>query len=244
MDYPSNINIKLALPTSPLDSFMPLNSIEKASIKDLVSLIKLIKEVASTRAGPPARFLKEHALLALLTLSNSPLGRKSLAQRLGLGEGSVRSLLKKLEAKNLLTSTRAGCQITEEGGRFVKIAQSVLVGPMRVRAGDLTVGAKDAAVLVRGGGAFVDSGLGVRDSAFRAGADGATVLVVREDGVYFPDGIKCPGELQEIATNVAGLLNAREGDAVVIGTAQTYTLAEVGAIAGALWIVERAIRGR
>jgi len=30
----------------------------------------------------------------------------------------------------------------------------------------------------------------------------------------------------------------------VIGTAQTYTLAELGAVAGALWIIERALLGR
>lgn len=223
---------------------MSLNPDERAFSRDLIELIKLINEVASTKTGPPTRFLREHTLLALLTLSDSPLGRKSLAQRLGLGEGSARSLLKRLEARNLLTSTRTGCHITEEGQRLVELIRSVLTGPVRVRAGALTVGAKDAAVLVRGGGAFVDSGLGVRDSAFRAGADGATVLVVRNDGVYFPDGIRCPGELQEIGASVAELLAARGGDAVVIGTAQTYTLAELGAVAGALWIIERALLGR
>ncbi len=206
----------------------------------LADLLSAIDALIPRRIGPEAKFRIEHVVLALLKLHRAGrIGRRKLASELGLGEGSVRSLLKRLVSSGLAESSRAGWGLAPSGEELVESLKRFLVGPIRVRAGNLTVSSKDAAVLVRGGERGVTTGLGIRDAAFRAGADGATVLVLRPDAVYFPDGVKCPGDLQKKAREIAKSLKARTGDAIIIGTSKNYVLAELGAISGAINLLRR-----
>ncbi len=214
---------------------------ETSALADLFSTLEALVE---QKPGPEARFRLMHVVLALIKLGErGRMGRRALASELGLGEGSVRSLLRRLEAAGLAESSRAGWGLTPAGEGLVRSLSRCLRGPLKVRAGDLTVGSRDAAVLVRGGARGVTTGLGIRDAAFRAGADGATVLVLGSDAVYFPDGVRCPGDLQERAGEIARTLEARPGDAIVIGTSGDQVLAELGAVAGALALLKKISKG-
>ncbi len=214
---------------------------ETSALADLFSTLEALVE---PKPGPEARFRLEHVVLALIKLGErGRIGRRALASELGLGEGSVRSLLKRLETAGLAESSRAGWGLTTAGEGLVRSIRRRLRGPLRVRAGDLTVSSRDAAVLIRGGARGVTTGLGIRDAAFRAGADGATVLVLGRDAVYFPDGVKCSGDLQGRAREIARALEARPGDAVVIGTSGDQVFAKLGAVAGALALLKRLSKG-
>ncbi len=203
-----------------------------------------LEALIEPKPGPEARFRLEHVLLALIKLGEKRrIGRRALASELGLGEGSVRSLLKRLEAGGFAESSRAGWGLTTGGEVLLKSLRRHLRGPLRVRAGGLTVSSRDAAVLVKGGARGVTTGLGIRDAAFRAGADGATVLIPKGDAVYFPGGVRCPGELQRRAREIARELEAKPGDAIIIGTSGDHVLAELGAVAGALALLKRVLSG-
>ncbi len=209
---------------------------ESPPLKDLILTLESLVE---KKPGPEARFRAEHALLALIKLRRRRIGRRSLAAELGLGEGSVRSLLRRLGSAGLVESSRSGWGLTRSGEEFVRQLEALLQGPVRVGAGDLTVSSRDAAILVRGGARGVTTGLGIRDAAFRAGADGATVLVLESGDVYFPDGVRCPDDLQRRAREISRILGAGDGDAIIIGTSEDQNLAELGAAAGALSLLRR-----
>ncbi|MEW5995540.1 MAG: DUF4443 domain-containing protein, partial [Candidatus Zixiibacteriota bacterium] len=146
-----------------------------------------------------------------------------LVEKLGVGEGSTRTILNKLKVKRLITSSKGGHSITKNGLKLLK----TLPKYVRVDAGDLTVGKFDVAASVREAARRVKSGVEQRDEAIKAGADGATVLVFFKGKLRFPDSsVEAEGS---VARRLIGALHPEEGDAVVIGSGRTIELAENGA---------------
>lgn len=71
--------------------------------------------------GPKRQFGKLHVLRTLLILEKKKrIGRKELAKKLVLGEGSVRSILKDLNKRGYLESVVAkGHKLSIKGQKFV-----------------------------------------------------------------------------------------------------------------------------
>lgn len=187
-------------------------------------------------AGPLPRFAEAHIRRALeLIAERKRLGRKQLARELGVGEGSVRTILDRLKKQGLITSSRGGHSITEKGrrelGKAFKCAQ--------IDAGDLTVGEVDVATIVRNAAAKLKRGIEQRDEAIKAGADGATVLVFRAGKLQFPDGFLEVNK--EISTELKKIFKPREGDVIIIGTAGDAAKAEAGAMAAARRLSRRGL---
>jgi len=178
--------------------------------------------------GPLPRFAEVHVRMTLeLIAEHQRIGRKQLVEELGVGEGSVRTILNQLKKRGLITSSRGGHFLTAKGER----ALGKLFEFVQVNVGDLTVGKVDIATIVRGAAAKVKRGIEQRDDAIKAGADGATVLIFKRGRLRFPDGffeVK-----KETSDALLKVLRPREGDIVVIGTAGDAVKAEAGAKAAA-----------
>lgn len=182
----------------------------------------------TSAVGPLPRFAEVHVRRALeLIAEHKTIGRKQLAQKLGIGEGSMRTILNQLKKQSLITSSRGGHSLTAKG-------RSALGKPLefvQINAGDLTVGDVDVATIVRGVAAKVKRGIEQRDEAIKAGADGATVLVFRAGKLQFPDGF---ARVEKgLVESLIKTFTPREGDAIIIGTAQDLAKAEAGAGAAA-----------
>jgi len=184
--------------------------------------------VALSTIGPLPRFAEVHVRRALeLIAEYKTIGRKQLTKKLGVGEGSVRTILNQLKKQGFITSSRGGHTLTAKGrrslGKPLKFVQ--------VDAGDLTVGEVDVATIVRGAAAKLKRGVEQRDEAIKAGANGATVLVFKAGKLQFPDGF---AEVRrEMGDAILEALKPREGDVIVIGTAESAAKAEEGARAAA-----------
>lgn len=176
--------------------------------------------------GPLPRFGEVHVRRALEQMEGGRISRKELCRRLGLGEGSVRSILKKLKREGLVVSSRAGHTLTPKG-------RLRLGGPLtflRVEAGGLTVGKVDVATVVRRAAGRVRKGVEQRDEAIKVGARGATVLVFRRGRFEIPGlRLKVGKELEHQLMR----FRPREGDVVIIGTGDDLRSAEEGARAAA-----------
>ena len=187
----------------------------------------------TSAVGPLPRFAEVHVRKALeLIAEHKTIGRKQLAKKLGVGEGSMRTILNQLKKQSLITSSRGGHTLTANG-------RSALGKPLefvQVDAGDLTVGDVDVATIVQGVAAKVKKGIEQRDEAIKAGADGATVLVFKAGKLQFPDGFT------KVDEKVVGLIKTfepRNGDVVIIGTGSDAIKAEVGARAAARTLTTR-----
>lgn len=178
--------------------------------------------------GPLPRFADLHVKMALeLIGKHKRIGRKQLAEELGVGEGSMRTILDQLKNQGLITSSRGGHSLTAKGERALGKPFEFV----QVNVGDLTVGEVNVATIVRGAAAKVMRGIEQRDEAIKAGADGATVLIFKKGRLQFPDGFfKVKKEASDALLRD---LRPREGDIVVIGTAGDALKAEAGAKAAA-----------
>jgi DNA-binding PadR family transcriptional regulator len=182
----------------------------------------------TSAVGPLPRFAEVHVRRALeLIAEHKTIGRKQLAKKLGVGEGSMRTILNQLKKQSLITSSRGGHALTAKGrhalGKPLEFVQ--------LDVGDLTVGEVDVATIIRGAATKVKRGIEQRDEAIKAGADGATVLVFKAGKLRFPDGFTRVEK--GFAKSLIEIFTPCEGDVIIIGTARGLTKAEEGAKAAA-----------
>jgi DNA-binding PadR family transcriptional regulator len=155
------------------------------------------------------------------------IGRKILVEEIGIGEGSMRTILNRLKRRGLIASSRGGHALTPKGERFLgKPLQFV-----QIDAGPLTVGEVDVATVVRGAAMKIKRGIEQRDEAIKIGADGATVLVYKKGKLRFPDGFMNVDK--GLAALLTEIFEPREGDVIIVGTAKDLVKAEEGARAAA-----------
>ncbi|MFH1055935.1 MAG: DUF4443 domain-containing protein [Candidatus Altiarchaeota archaeon] len=183
--------------------------------------------------GADPSFTETHILRTLFSLDSEPTGRKSLVKILGVGEGSVRTIIKRLTAKGLVTSSQAGHALTAPGKRVVHDKLKLMTKPIPIESG--LVSGIQSLVLVHSASEKVGDGVKLRDVALKAGADGAVILVY-DKGLVFP---KSGLDLSDYppAKEALSRLNLAEGDVLVIGFAKTQPLAEDGTLAAALELV-------
>lgn len=187
----------------------------------------------SEKSGPKPRFDEVQMKKALKLIGkNEPIGRKRLADRLGVGEGSMRTILDRLKGEGFVSSTARGHVLTSEGEEELEEGREFL----RFAAGDLTVGDEDVAVKVESVADKVNLGIAQRDEAIKVGAEGATVFVFEDDDLKLPDSDE---EIDDdVKSTLLDFFDPSEGDIIVVGTADDEITAERGGLAAADSLLE------
>jgi hypothetical protein len=185
--------------------------------------------------GPVHRFADYHVYRVLSVLSDRKRrGRKHLADLVGVGEGSMRTILSWMRDNGLVGVKQTGVRITNTGlGFFSRLPLQV----KDIESSDISVSNCNVAVLVRGRGEEVGSGIEQRDAAIKAGADGATTIVVKGGRLVVPTDYELDTEDPGLASSMRGLFELKDGDVIVVGSAATRKIAEDGALAAALELV-------
>jgi len=182
--------------------------------------------------GPIHRFGDHHVYRALAYLSDCRRrGRKSLAQGIGIGEGSVRTILEFLRDKGFVDIKQTGIQITKSGKYFL---DGIPLEVRQIPSSNISLSEINVGVRVRGSSNMIKSGIQQRDSAIKAGADGATTIVFYDGVLTVPPDYVLDENLPEYADTLRKSFDLREGDIIIIGTAHNGNDAENGAIAAAL----------
>lgn len=187
-------------------------------------------------SGPLPRFTEVHEYRALELIGKyGSLGRKQLADELGVGEGSARTILKRLKERELITSTPRGHILTRRGREELEAEERKIV---RINAGPLTVGKVDVATIVKNASGKVRFGVEQRDEAIKAGAKGATVLIFEDSKLQLPDRSRKIDE--GIDRAIKEFLKPERGDVIVIGSGSDEKEAERGAFAAAMSLTGQA----
>ena len=197
---------------------------------DAVSILDNIAEKAAPGRSPsytPAHVLKAMELISF----GFNVGRQQLASSLGIGEGSTRTIVRRLKGEELITISRGGMALTERGRELVETLYKRISATELTNTG-LTVGKHDYAVLVRGAAGQIDSGVEQRDSALLTGAKGATTLVFRDERFQLPrlEVAPSPALVKELVEK----LKPEEGDIVIIGAGDRMLDADIGSKSAAL----------
>ena len=128
-------------------------------------------------AGARPSFDDVHLVRALLAMENGPVSRKTLVKILGVGEGSVRTILGRLSDGRLVESAKSGHTLNDAGAQKVGGILKKISRPAIVELPELSgSGGQIMAVVYKAAGK-VRSVVALRDKALKAGADGALILV-------------------------------------------------------------------
>ncbi len=214
-----------------------IDEMPDTSKEEPLNPLDTLHAISDERTGRIPSFLDAHVLKALeLIGSGKGIGRQQLAREIRLGEGTVRTLIRRMREQDLLETSRGGMKLTAKGERLATALKGYLVSTAFPET-TLTVSRENYAVMVRGAGGEVRKGIEERDAALIAGADGATTFI------YVDGRLLMPGFDTDIDTettaHVMGLLEPDEGDVIIIGSDEDPFRAEFGAKSAALKLMER-----
>lgn len=190
-----------------------------------------MKTIAAPKYGPIHRFSDFHVFKTLQVLSDGERrGRRQLAQIVGVGEGSMRTIIEYLREKKFVDVRHAGVKITSKGLQFLT---KIPIEIRHLEPTDITMGQHGVAVKVSGKSQEVKSGIEQRDSAVKAGADGATTIVIREGRLIIPNDYDLDAKRPDIARLLRSTFDLSDGDVIIVGRSADPLLAEKGALAAA-----------
>jgi predicted transcriptional regulator len=199
-----------------------------------MTIKKLLEGLLKEKApGPSPSFSVFHVIKVLeLTAKEGPIGRGKLSRELGTGEGATRTLLNRLIDAGLIITSKPGCLLTEKGETIWNDFQSIFPRKVKLEQSELTLARYNIAMLIKGCGDKVKTGIEQRDAAILAGAKGATTLIFKNQMLIQP-GISenVARDFPEIFNQITKQLELEENDVVVIGSADTWEKAEYGALA-------------
>ena len=201
---------------------------------------QILEKIASEKApGPTPSFTVIHLLLAIELIAKKETGRGKLAENLGVGEGTIRTILGRLKDAGVVEISKAGCSLTDSGLRLWKEYTSAF-NKIQIGQNELALAKYNFAALVRNCAEAVGSGIEQRDAAVMAGARSATTIMVRKKRMVIPsvsqDVVR---DFPVAADQLVRLLHPKENDVIVIGGSDNSRKAEYGALAAAWTLLGR-----
>jgi DNA-binding MarR family transcriptional regulator len=202
-------------------------------------MFELIKDLARQKEPGPASSLTEvHFIKAIRALGEETAGRKVLSEKLSIGEGAVRTLLKRLVKNRLVSISKSGCFLTDEGKLLHAKLERLMPRILPVQESSITTGEHNVGVLVKGVARRVKRGIEQRDAAVRAGATGAVIILFKHGRLSMPGITQDLAEdYPEAANQLMELFQPADNDVIIIGGACDEQAAGNGAIAATLTLL-------
>lgn len=189
-----------------------------------------MKIIESPQYGPMFRFTDANVYWALHILSSGKrMGRKRLADEIGVGEGSMRRILETLREWEMIQIKQSGITITRSGLGFLS---EIPLKVIDVDLGDSIVGDYSQSVLIFNVADKIQNGMQQRDAGIRVGATGCTTLVIRDGNLIIPPDWNMDVERPEIAKNVRAT-GITDKDAIIVGSGNDQRTAMMAALTAA-----------
>ncbi|MCS7142529.1 MAG: DUF4443 domain-containing protein [Aigarchaeota archaeon] len=195
-----------------------------------------IKRAASAVSpGPLPQFTLPHLIKAITLIGEMKgIGRKRVSEIMGIGEGTARTMIQRLQDLGLIEVSRGGCKLTSKGEEVYESLRRLIQGPFTVKMSGVWEYSANVGVLIRGASKLIKYGIEQRDAAVRYGAKGA-LTVIRQDGrLVMPGSSDVTSEYPVFADSLERTFRPRDGDVIIIVGAADELKAELGAIAAIL----------
>ena len=181
--------------------------------------------------GPMFRFTDANVYWALHVLSDGKrMGRKRLADEIGVGEGSMRRILETLRQWEMITIKQTGITITRSGLGFLS---EIPIRVVDIDVRDAIVGDYSQAIVVYGVGKKIENGMQQRDAGIKVGATGCTTIVIRNGVLTIPPDWNMDEKNPAVAARIREVTNITEDDAIIVGSAYDQHTAVVAALTAA-----------
>ncbi len=205
----------------------------------VVDLLGCLEKFASRKAALPVRFQAIDLVRAFFALREGRVSRGALARRLGIGEGSVRTIISFLLSEELIEISRGGCALSKKG-RGVLDGFGRAVCASGVPASALSFGRPAFLARIRNS-SLEGNGQAERDLAVKMGAEGATLFFQKKGRLCLPFGVESEffdeKTVKNIGTACAPLEN---GDFFVLAFGSDKAGVERGAWSVAVRLLEGA----
>ncbi|HXU95618.1 MAG TPA: DUF4443 domain-containing protein [Candidatus Nitrosotalea sp.] len=203
--------------------------------------VRLISKVAERNA--PSRMLSFNQVHVFKTIqmmeNNKKISRSLMMYELGLGEGSVKTLVKHLKEQGLVENSNAGMWLTSKGKTIYAKLQISIPKEMSMPKCSISLGKFNHAILLKNMSYNIKSGIEQRDAAIKAGAIGATTLILKHRK------LEIPGTGEDFTKNdpkthslIMEKLEPEENDVIVITSSHDKKIAEMAAKSTALYTLE------
>lgn len=204
-------------------------------------VIHLLSKVAQRHA--PSRMLSfdlVHVFKTMQMMSdNKKISRSRMMQELGLGEGSIKTLVKHLKMQGLVENSNAGMWLTSKGETLYAKLHVSIPREMDIAKCSVALGKFNHAVLLKNMAYTIKSGIEQRDAAIKAGAVGATTLLCKNERLVLPGtGEDLMRNDQKIHLLIMEKLSPEQNDVIIIGSSQSKKIAEMAAKSAALYTIE------
>ena len=202
--------------------------------------LEIVARVAAKIApGRLPSFAEAHVVMALEDISNvGTVGRLKLSKDLQLGEGETRTLVRHLKKEGVVEVSRSGISLSVAGRKLLSSLRAILSEQVEIPSSPLTVGRFNVAVQVKEMKNSVRYGLEQRDAAITADAKGATTLVFTKNGLTMPGTGEVLSKTGSFIVAALSKLNLKEGDVIIIGSADERFKAELGVKTAALELLK------
>jgi len=189
--------------------------------------------------GPSPAYAPAHVIKFLLILgTEETMGRITLAKRLGIGEGSVRTIIKRLLEMSLISvDAVGGCHLTEKGQSAVSELQKMIVSTGEVSPGEMGITMPAFAAHLRGL-AIAPSLTKLRDAAVRNGAEGMMVFEIIDDKIRLPSiSEDISKEYPAVNAFIRSDFSPKNQDLILVGFAKDSLAAELGTLSASLNLI-------
>ena len=173
-------------------------------------------------AGAKPSFGDSHIIHALFNMRDRKTSRSELINSLGIGEGSVKTILTRLKKKGFVDSSNTGHWLSERGIQKIKDLEELFTAPAALDSDDMISGASTGFCIIRGKAGMI-SGNGTAETliGLMQGATACVILVKSGGKLVFPgesmglDGYQ--DTVSELETR-----GIREDDAVVLACSNCW----------------------
>lgn len=182
-------------------------------------------------------FSVPHVFKALQMLyENNYVSRSSFCQNLHMGEGAVKTMIMHLKEESMVESTKSGTFLTTKGKNFIKNILEIIFAECDIQKCQIAQGKYNHAVILKNYSFATKTGIEQRDYTILYGASGATTLLYKDKRFVFPnENIDCLLNDQKTRNVLLNELHPKNGDMIIIASANDPFVAEIAAKNSALW---------
>ena len=204
-------------------------------------VIHFLSKVVERHA--PSRMLSFDLVHVFKTMQmmadNKRISRLKVMKELGLGEGSIKTLVKHMKMHDLIENSNAGMWLTNKGRTLYTKLHHSMPKETDISKCSVALGKFNHAVLLKDMAYNIRSGIEQRDAAIKAGAVGATTLIFKNQRLVLPGTDEdLMRNDQKIHSLIIEKLSPEENDVIIIGSSQDKKIAEIAAKSAALYTIE------
>ncbi len=194
-----------------------------------------MKLVDFPKTGPRPNYCDADIYWALRILSErGRTGRAELSDTLEMGEGSIRSIIKKLRETKLISLFQTGMYISGAGTDFLNALPII---PIDIKAEEIVQSEFSQAVIVKNVGNRITIGSEQRDAAIRAGGTACITIVCSDGKLMMPPDWNLDEKTPTVAQEIRSLDIIEENDVIIIGNAKNIHDARNASVTAALELI-------